>query len=65
MPCEIVMCESIVMLDMEKAIALHKCPMVSLLVLVSWTVTFLPTLRAPLEGKGFLRDCRVEKGNAF
>jgi hypothetical protein len=41
-----------------KAIVLHKCPMVSLLVLVSWTITFLPTLKSTFRGEGFPRDCK-------
>jgi len=32
---------------------------------VSWTVTFLSTLRAPSKGKGFLKDYKAKKQNTF
>jgi hypothetical protein len=71
------MFEEMVLLDLGKAIVLHKYPMAPLLMLVSWIVTFFPTLRTMKEGNGILegllsrkrkgllvllRDCGVENG---
>jgi len=51
-----IMCDTMLLLVLEKPILLHRYPMILLLVLVPWTIlTFLPTLKS-IEWQVSLRN---------